>query len=151
MLRLGHLALMPSALAQLEPSEIEDWEQPMSHIVSFQRSVNWWLGDAINIGLKNFGDDFWQTLPMDCSFDLMQRCAKVSASYPVRERILELSWTHHQVAQYLPPILRRAVLNMAKDNQWSSQDLKRYIESLDHGTTTTQSSDQEGTSAGLAG
>lgn len=147
-IRIGHFALMPSALAILEPRELDEWETPFSQVVSFQRSVNWWLGDAVNIGLAQHGDDFWQVVPMECSIDLLNRCAKVSKEYPVRDRVLELSWTHHFVALSLAPQLRKAALAMARENGWSSQDLRRYIDSLD--TEEIIFSGREGGSAGSA-
>ena len=113
-MKIGPFALLPARLAIVEHTSLEDWEEPIKTLFDLQRHVPFYIGDAILFGEARFGDDIWQSVPMDASERLTSRLVGVATKFPPEERFPTLSWTHHVTALRIgDPMLRRALLRRA--------------------------------------
>lgn len=147
-IKIGPYALLTNTLALLRPASVQELETPLAQIMWIHRNINWWIGDAINHGLAHHGDDFWQAIDPSFSEDHLNRCSRVAAAYAAKDRHQTLSWSQHQEAMVLSPVLRKAVLGMAEINGWKTRELKQYIEQIRQGATPVQFSSQADNFAG---
>lgn len=124
---MNPFTLMPGSLA-VDVAPIEDWESHAKQIFDMQKYVPWWLGDMVVFGEAQFGDDFWQIPPEGVSEDMLSRFAGVARKYPVSERILGVSWSHHVTALKISNSkLRRALLKIAESERLTSEEFRDYV------------------------
>lgn len=131
-MKFGPFTLLPGMLA-VEPSSIEEWEASVRPLFDFQRYAPWWIGDLVNFGEAQFGDDFWQVVPEDASIDMMKRYMRVAREFPVTERNSDVSFTHHQLVISFTPKIRRALLRKAQEERMPTDEFSRFIKSLKQG------------------
>ena len=129
-MKIGPFLLTPCALVLDRETSLEEWEGPVRSLEAMQRSINWWLGDAVVRGEELFGDDVFQVFSDGVSVDLLTRCATVSREFPMAERNLALSWTHHFAVCGLPKPLQRALLSKAAVNNWGSGEFREHLAKL---------------------
>lgn len=126
-MKLGPFILLKAALS-IEPSSLEDWEAGASQLVALQKYIPWYLGDMVVFGEAQWGDDFWQAVPLDTSISMLERFAGVARKYPQAERNKTLSWTHHVTALKIKdPIARRSVLRHAEREGMSNEEFREYL------------------------
>lgn len=127
---IEHFALLPASLALIRSVPLEQWEQPTKVLLAMQRNIPWWIGDMVNLGEANFGDEFWQLIGEDVSLDMLQRYAGIAKAYPINERLTSLSFTHHAMAIRLSPTVRSIVLTKAEKERWDTSRLREHIQTL---------------------
>jgi hypothetical protein len=148
-MKVGPFVLLSNILALDRPAELDVWERHAKDILSIHRNSAWWVGDLVNYGLANFGDEFWQCIDEGTvSLRQLESCMYVARAYPPEDRVPGLSFTHHSIAARLAPGLRRAVLQQALRNGWDTRALSKHIRELNQGATPTESFAQEGDFAG---
>lgn len=126
-MKIHPFLLLPGALS-VEVCSLEEWEHAAAQLVNMQKWVPWWLGDMVVFGEAQWGDEFWQTVPMDASLSLLERCAGVARKYPHGERFPCLSWTHHVVALRIKDrVARRSMLRYAEREQLSGEEFREFL------------------------
>ena len=122
-MKIGPFALLPARLAIVEHAPLEDWEEPIKTLFDLQRYVSFYIGDAILFGEARFGDDIWQSVPLDVSERMTMRLAGVASKIPPEDRFPTLSWTHHVTALRIEDVkLRRALLRRAAQEGLGTED-----------------------------
>ncbi len=126
-MKVGPFLLLPAALSA-EPGSLSEWEYGAAQLVDMQKYVPWWLGDMVVFGEARWGDDFWQSIPLDASLSLLERCASVSRKYKPADRVSSLSWTHHVVAlRVKDEVARRSVLRHAERGCLSGEEFREFL------------------------
>jgi len=62
---------------------------------TWQRNVNWWIGDLAIAARNQFGDNYSQAFPPEMSPGLIQRCEAVARAFPPEQRDPQCTWTQH--------------------------------------------------------
>ena len=130
-MKIGPFALLPGGLSVVEVASLEEWEKRAGLVFDMQKYVPWWLGDLVVFGEAQWGDDFWQVPPLGASEQMLMRFAGVARKYPIGERNLSLSWTHHVIALRADEvILRRSLLRIAESKSMTSEEFRCYVSNL---------------------
>lgn len=96
----------------------ERWCEIVGTLQIMERSVKWWVGDALLYGEAAYGEMASQAFPDAFSgtpyAEATLRAAMwVSERFPRGTRVEQLTWTHHRVVAELPPIEARRLLMAA--------------------------------------
>lgn len=96
----------------------ERWCEIMDTLQTIERSVKWWVGDALLYGEAEYGQDAYQAFPDAFSGSpyaesTLRAAAWVSTAFPRGTRVDGVTWTHHRVVADLPhedalPLLEEA-------------------------------------------
>lgn len=111
--------------------EFDEWKKIGASLAKASRSLQWWIGDWLNYGVKEYGDkralaiehaDIFGTQP-----DTVRQCMMVAER--VGTRVPSLSWTHHREVCGLAPKEQKSWLNKADKERWSVSQLRQAIRS----------------------
>jgi hypothetical protein len=126
-MKAGPFGLLPRGLVLLEPAGIEEWEEHAKTLFFMQKNIQWWMGDMVVYGERQFGDDFWQIPPEGTSEGMLKRSMVASLNTPFENRT-DLSWTHHQSALRIKDMtLRSALMRKAERDQLDTQQFNDLI------------------------
>jgi len=112
---------------------MDQWESMANFLLSMQRSLNWYIGDFVVNGEAQMGDDIYQAFDLGFSSSLIRRCAAVSREFPIGERNLNLSWTHHFLAMGLKKNVQATALTRAEMECWDTGQFRDYLRELSDG------------------
>lgn len=111
----------------------ERWASILTALQQIDRSVKWWLGDALVYGEQHFPKQHSQLYP-DRADDpngikqtTMKQAAWVSSKFPPVTRVTELSWTHHRAVAELPPDDAHDLLDAALHERLSTRELDERV------------------------
>ena len=103
----------------------EKWEQIGNTLQTINGSLNWWIGDWLNVGEERYGDTYVQAInATDASVESLKKYKAVSSRIPFSIRKESLSWSHHLNVAYLPEDERSVLLMIANKYGLSSRELK---------------------------
>jgi hypothetical protein len=129
-MQLGPFALR-SCQAEIQGKpEIEEWIGPLKFAIWVQKSSPWWIGDLLIAGDGQFGEAFSQACEGIISADLLQRYESISRRVPPQNRRADLSWSMHSMVARLPPNEQPAMLELAHQKGWTSEELRRHIQTV---------------------
>lgn len=103
------------------------WQELVAGLRQQERSIMWWLGDALRFGERKYGEMYAQAVDATgYSVDTLRGAKYVAEQYPetVRRRTV-LSFSHHREAAALDD--RHEVLERAEKEGWSKNDLREHI------------------------
>lgn len=94
------------------------WCEIVGTLQTIDRSVKWWVGDALIYGEQAYGQMASQAFPDAFSGapyaeSTLRAAMWVSERFPRGTRVEQLTWTHHRVVAELPPIEARRLLMAA--------------------------------------
>lgn len=109
----------------------EDWERAGLSLRFMHRNINWWVGDWLAYGEREYGERAYQaTLDnlaqlMGREADTLGQCAWVASRFPPPTRVDNLSWSHHRAVLLagLTPEVGGALLTDAVANRWTVAEL----------------------------
>ena len=109
---------------------LKEWMGYGETLSAMQNSIPWWVGDWINYGEK-FGETYSQGLAIwDYGYQSLMNMAWVARQYPPETRT-SLSWTHHRCAASIQNTEERtALLEKAKEEEWTSRQLQIEVAKL---------------------
>lgn len=136
-LKLGRFDFEPCRVRVHGRPPIEEWEGPLSFALWCQRASPWWIGDLLNHGDDGFGEVFYQMCEgYGISADMIQRYKSVARRVPPSNRKPSLSWSAHAVVARLPIEKQKNALDEAERRGWTSDELRRYLQSQAKKTNT---------------
>jgi uncharacterized protein YukE len=109
--------------------DFKAWCEVGKSLSRASRSLQWWIGDWLNYGVKEYGSQ--RAMARDHADALgigedMLR-ATMWVAEKVANRIASLSWSHHREVCGLSPKEQKQWLKQAEDNKWSVSDLRQSI------------------------
>ena len=123
------------------PSKLtfDEWMGHGETLSAMQNSIPWWVGDWINFGESKFGEGkYSQGLTLwDYGYHTLANMAWVASQYPPETRT-SLSWTHHRYAASLDMEERTALLEKAKEEEWTSRQLQIEVAKIKQPDTGTE-------------
>jgi len=110
----------------------DQWEQIGNTLQTINGAVNWWIGDWLNVGERQWGDTYTQAVQStDSSVESLKKYKSVSERVPQNIRCANLSWTHHFYVAYQPAEERGPLLAIADAYNLSSRELKELKDAPD--------------------
>jgi len=99
----------------------EQLSEYAQHLIDYQRSINFWIGDAAIQARKMLGENWTQVFPVDVSPGLVARCEAVARAYPKEEdRDIPATWTQYMQQAKRPD--RQDVLERLVDEGKTSDE-----------------------------
>lgn len=106
--------------------DIDVWAKLGAELQFIESGHQWWLGDWLNYGERQYGEKYTQALEVTrYSYGTLAVYAHVASKYEPLTRIKNLSFKHHQIAA--PQENRQEWVQLAADNDWSASELRREI------------------------
>ena len=124
---LGKFDFLPSSVQVHGQPPVEDWAGPLQFAIWCQRASPWWIGDLLNSGDVQFGEEFSQACEGHISAEMLQRYESVARRVPAEVRNPNLSWSAHAAVARLSPEEQRLMLHRAEENGWNSEQLRRKV------------------------
>lgn len=106
----------------------EDWLHLGEMLKVAEGSMQFWLGDYLNYGEKNYGEKYAQAVDARQA-ETWKHYAWVAASVQKCTRVHDLSWAHHREVAKLDTKKQVEWLERAEKKGWSSRELKAAIRS----------------------
>lgn len=124
------LCALDETSASLKPGlDFRAWCEVGKSLSRASRSLQWWIGDWLNYGVKEYGDRKALAIQHAGQFgigeDMLKHCMWVSEK--VINRLTSLSWTHHREVASLSPKEQKQWLKLAEDKEWSVSELRQAI------------------------
>ena len=118
-------------VAWIAPAEMsyEQWEAIGHTMQQVNRSLNWWLGDWLAFGDREYGQKYAQAVEAtDSSVESLRKYKGVAERVDRSVRSSVLSWTHHALVAYLPQVEHGPLLELAARYDLSTRSLKSIVE-----------------------
>lgn len=105
----------------------EEWEAKWQTLDLTQKSLNWWLGDALKYAAENYGEKYSQVI--DPKYAEQHRgILRVALRIPAPYRKTSLSWSAHREAAAAETLDERIeLLDLAEKNDWGSREIADEI------------------------
>ncbi len=109
----------------------EEWEECGRTLQQAAGAVQWWIGDWLNYGEREYGEKYAQAVEvgamLDRNVETVRAAQWVSERIPIVRRLTTLSWSHHQAVASLEPEEQGALLGEAETNGWSHRQLRDAV------------------------
>lgn len=127
-LRAGHFTLTPTGLQAAEGATFEEWQQVGVILRRMDSSIQWLIGDWLNIGARAWGQ-MYEPVAEALGYDAktLREYAYIARSIELSIRMDNLSFAHHQLVASLEPDRQRYWLQLAADSQWNRSQLRLAI------------------------
>ena len=105
-----------------------EWSSIGTILKKVEKNAQWWLGDWVNYGERNYGDMYAQAMEeTGRSNQTLRNCAFVARSFELYRRRYNLSWSHHQTVASLPLEEQEKWLDLAESEDFSRGELRGRI------------------------
>lgn len=106
----------------------EEWTALMGSLQQMVDSVPWWVGDALAFGERVYGETYAQAVEATgMKVERLKNYVWVASHVEKSIRIDNLSWTHHYQVAALLPERQAMLLQRAKDEGMTVEELKRLV------------------------
>ena len=108
-----------------EETPFEVWSAVTSQLVKAEKSIRWWIGDALRFGERRYGETYAAAVEATgYSYGTLANSVYVAGRYPEpSSRNEDRSFRHHEIAAPLEPEERREVLEKAAEGGWTEGEL----------------------------
>lgn len=106
-----------------------EWFELGGFLKKVEGAVQFWIGDWINFGEKNFGEKYTQALEAtDYEYGTLRNFTYTAKMVDLSRRHDNLTFQHHTEVIKLEPEKQKEFLDLAEENEWSSRELKQKIQ-----------------------
>lgn len=110
-----------------EPS-FKDWSTAGAFLRYAEGAVQWWVGDWLNYGERQWGEMYAQAIDSTgFEYQTLRKAKYVAAKIELFRRRNKLSWSHHKEVADLEPDDQDSLLQQAEANDWSTRDLREKV------------------------
>lgn len=122
-------ALTPTAAKLKTGIDFDEWRKIGASLAKASRSLQWWIGDWLNYGVKEYGDKRALAIEHAAQFGVQADAIRymMHVAEKVVTRVTSLSWSHHREVCGLSPREQKQWLTKAQDEQWSVSDLRQAL------------------------
>lgn len=105
----------------------DQWCLAWQALEACQGAIQWWLGDCLQYGEQQYGEEFAQVIGPDRSPQTYLNLKWVASRFAPSRRRENLSWSHHAEVAACEPPEQDAWLNAAEQHEWSRAELRRHM------------------------
>lgn len=107
----------------------DEWRGVGSSLAKASRSLQWWIGDWLNYGVREYGDKKALAIEHAGTFGVQSDAIRwmMHVSDKVVTRVTSLSWSHHREVCALSPREQGQWLAKAQENDWSVSELRQAL------------------------
>lgn len=110
---------------------LEEWGKAVELLSGLSVASPWWIGDLLNYGELEYGEDYAQGIPEGLSLSTIKGYMWVSEHVAPDNRRPTLSWSHHKVVAACDSDKQATLLEQAEDEGWSVAELRRQVKGQD--------------------
>ncbi len=111
--------------------QYDAWANIGSQLALINGCCNWWIGDWLLFGVKQYGDRTKVAIQnsgiLGYQPETLSQSMWVASSVEVRTRVQTLSWSHHREVADLGIKDQGKWLRTASENKWSVSELRKEI------------------------
>lgn len=108
--------------------DFEEWIAIGNTLQQVNASLNWWIGDWLNYGERQWGEMYAQAVEITgWDYNRLSKAKYVSNSIEFCKRLQNLTWSHHHEVASLPPSEQSEWLSQAEVGNWSVRQLREAI------------------------
>lgn len=135
-----HFEVTKTSLRMRGNATWEEWASMGSMLRFFEISLSWAMGDWMNSGEGKWGDKCAQVIDAtDFSIETVRNYAWVAAKVPPENRIVGLSFAHHQAVANIDSVTeQKRWLDRAVKYTLTVKDLKKAIKDKQEGAPTSE-------------
>ena len=105
-----------------------DWCRIMRQLALMDRSVHWWIGDALVYAGKHYGETYTEAEALTGFATKTLKLDKwVASSVKKSIRMDNLSWNHHQLIAPMDQDQQAYWLKLAEQSNWTISELRKQI------------------------
>ncbi len=106
--------------------DFDQWKEIGKSMAKASRSLQWWIGDWLNYGVREYGDKRALAIEHAEMFGLDSETVRAAmwVAGKVVLRSTSLPWRHHREVASLSPKEQKQWLKKAEENKWSVSDLR---------------------------
>ncbi len=126
----GPFYLTQKGVIESREPTFEEWEACFSWAQDAERSIQFWLGDLLEIGERKFGDKYTQALEAtEYAEQTLKNFTYVARKVPMERRqpTDKVSFSHHEVVAPLTPDEQTTYLQRARDESLSRDTLRAVV------------------------
>lgn len=118
---------MGLAFALETPFEV--WEAVTFQLLKAEKSIRWWIGDALRFGEATYGEKYTQAMEATgYSYSTLSQSVWVANKYPEMSlRKENCTFRQHEVVAALEPDEREEVLEIASQKGWTDRQLRDEV------------------------
>jgi N6-adenosine-specific RNA methylase IME4 len=118
--------LSPTGLKANKSVTEAQWERAGEALSRISGSINWWIGDWLNVGEAKWGHKYDEACErFGVAYDTAKQVAWVASK--VCDRSHKLSWKHHLLVAPLPAEKQSQWLTKAEKEKWTTRDLSKQL------------------------
>lgn len=124
-----YVELGPNYAKFKEDTPYEVWAHVVSRLQGAEKSLRWWIGDALRFGERKYGEMYAQALEETTyTYGTLRNSVYVADKYSeLSFRNDNCSFRQHEIAAALEPDERSEVLEMAAEKGWSHKELREEV------------------------
>lgn len=126
----GELALRgevtETALVLPSDLDFEEWEEVGRTLGRVESGRQWWVGDWLNQGERNYGEGYAQGMDATgLAYNTLNNCRWVASRFANTRRRVNLTWGHHEVVAGDEPDDQDHWLDWAEQYGWTVRELRK--------------------------
>jgi len=119
----------PTSLTLPPDMTFEAWSSLMTSLLQMERSVLWWIGDALQFGEQKYGEMYTQAVETTAySYGTLRNAKWVCGQIELSRRRDNLSWSHHYEVASLPVPEQESWLSSCQQDDISRNQLRQEVQ-----------------------
>lgn len=140
-IQTGSYLWTPVGLRAIGKANKEDWQYTGKMLQSVQGSIQWLIGDWLNMAQPEYGNTQEYAEQLGFDIDTIYEYKSVSKSVQIWVRTQNLSYGHHKLVRSMAEDDQQYWLNQAEINEWSIAKLRSEIKGKKKSTKKTYNFD----------
>jgi len=121
-------AISQTALDLPKGLSFEEWEETGKTLGKIGRACQWWIGDWLNYGEREYGETYAQAMDeTGLEYGTVANYAYVAKAVEPSRRRESLSFSHHSEVASMEPEEQEAWLERARYDEWPVAKLRAKI------------------------
>jgi DNA modification methylase len=146
LLAIPDATISTTALVLGEGMTFDEWADLGGQLAAVTEGVMWWVGDWWRYGERTYGERAAQAIRSErYSFQTFRDAGWVAGAFETSRRRDVLSWSHHKEVAALSaekPAVADGLLDLAEQNGWTRNELRRQVKALNRRAKTVQIASQ---------
>jgi N6-adenosine-specific RNA methylase IME4 len=128
-----------TGLQMAEGTTFDEWLAMGETLKRMDRAVQWWIGDWLNIGEKNYGENYAQAIDVtEAEYQALADYKWVANAIKLSYRNENVGWTVCRQLAAMPEADRADAIKQAATEGWTVREARQYVKAQKALTGTQQ-------------